>query len=175
VTITTRVRLRGTQGLVVLALLSVSACGSNAIEAGESSSPTSSAAATSDQAYVVFPGNVPAPGWGINSAARRGDPGSRDGLDDLSDMAWNAQYEQRSAGDTEAGFIVVTGFDHNLSADSLMVSAETVPAQGQIAGYSAMWGADPTDPEGWTFVALALSPGHSVYLEGFNVTVDALR
>lgn len=86
------------------------------------------------------------------------------------------RHEERREGKTEAGpFIKMIGFDHSLSTDTLMVSEETVPAQGQIANYTAMWGADPTDPEGTTFVALALSPGHSVQLYAYNVALDTLR
>lgn len=166
--------LHGAATAVVLA--AVGACGSPTATADRAPTPKAAPSTTPDQTYVVFPDNVPATGWGINTAARRGDPDSRDLLDEVPEIAWSAEYEDLGQGESDSDpYIKISGFDHALTAKTLMFSDRTIATEGEIAGYPALWGTDPDDPEGSTFVALALGPGHSVELEAYNVTVDALR
>jgi hypothetical protein len=125
--------------------------------------------------YVLFPGNVPGPGWQLTSAAELGDPATQDALDQAADIVWSAEYEDVSHGDSDsAPYLEISAFNHPLERSSLQIN-DPKATDGQIGGRPAIWGTDPDDPDGQVFVAMSLTWEFTIELYAYNMTVDELR
>lgn len=125
------------------------------------------------QTYAVFVTGVPGPGWVIGTAARADDPATRDLLDEVEGIAWSAEYENLRDPSGRPPYLKVSGIARPLA--EIGVSDSALENSGPIAGRPARWGTDPADPEGSTFVMIALTPQDTVLLEAFDLTVDELR
>ncbi len=125
------------------------------------------------QTYAVFVADVPASGWVIGTVARAEDPATKDLLDEIEGVTWSAEYENPRDQSGSAPYLKVSGIERPLA--DIAFSEGAVENYGQIAGRPARWGTDPADPEGGTFVMIALSPQDTVLLEAFEVSDDELR
>jgi hypothetical protein len=125
--------------------------------------------------YVLFPGNVPGPGWQLTSAAQLGDPNTQDALDQAGDIVWSAEYEDLSHGDTDsAPYLEISAYNHPLERNTLQIN-DPHATEGTIGGLPAIWGHDPDDPDGQVFVAMSLTSDFTLELYAYNLTVDRLR
>jgi hypothetical protein len=134
---------------------------------------------TSGAAYVMFPATVPADNWEITDAARKDDPATAGDLDQVDGLAWSAQYQDGSVDDeTKAPYVMISGFNSNF-ADVVndVAGDDAQKTDGQINGHQATWGTltgqDAGDTD--TFVIMEITPGHTVELDGANLTADTLK
>src|SRR5882757_8470940 len=177
--------------------LSLSACGSTkSATTGAANPPTVAATTpstadpslapapdatptTSGAVYVAFSAMVPADNWDITQAARRDDPKSAGDLDsDVPGLDWSAQYQDGSVQDeTKAPYVMVSGFSAKFEDVSGDVAADDAQQKGagDINGHRAVWGMNPADTDTNTYVVYEQSPGHTVELDGANLTLDQLR
>jgi hypothetical protein len=174
--------------------LSLSACGSTKTSTTGAAAPAAAATtpstanpspqptpgpSTSGAAYVLFPNAVPADNWEITDAARKDDPTTVGDLDQVDGLAWSAQYQDSSVDDeTKAPYVMVSGFNANFADVVNDVAGDGAQkADGQVNGHRATWGTltgqDAGDTN--TFVVFEVTPGHTVELDGANLTVDTLK
>jgi hypothetical protein len=134
---------------------------------------------TSGAAYVVFPNAVPADSWEITDAARKDDPSTAGDLDQIDGLEWSAQYQDGSVEDeTKAPYVMISGFNTAFADVVNDVAGEDAQkTDGQINGHQASWGTLTGQEAGDTntFVVLELTPGHTVELDGANLTADTLK
>jgi hypothetical protein len=134
---------------------------------------------TSGAAYVVFPNAVPADNWEITDAARKDDPATAGDLDSVDGLAWSAQYQDGSVEDeTKAPYVMISGFNSNFAdVVSDVAGDDAQRTDGQINGHQAAWGTltgqDAGDTN--TFVIMEITPGHTVELDGANLSADTLK
>jgi hypothetical protein len=165
--------------VVGAAVLALAGC-STEVTAGPTGSPTPYLEPTPTRVpagtnYVLFPGNVPGPGWQLTSAAELGDPNTQNSLDQATDIIWSAEYEDVSAGDSDtAPYLEISAYNHPLERDTLQIH-DPHATEGKIDGRPAIWGTDPDDPDGQVFVAMSLTWEFTVELYAYNMTVDELR
>jgi hypothetical protein len=165
--------------LATSAVLAVSACSAGPLAAPSASpspylepTPTRLPGGTN---YVLFPGNVPGPGWQVTSAAQLGDPNTQDALDQASDIIWSAEYEDLTNGDNDsAPYLEISAYNHPLDPTTLQIHDPNA-TKGKIGDLPAIWGHDPDDPDGQVFVAMSLTWEFTVELYAYNMTVDQLR
>jgi hypothetical protein len=142
--------------------------------------PDASPGATSTgAAYVMFPSAVPADNWEITDAARKDDPATAGDLDKIDGLEWSAQYQDAGNDDeSTAPYVMVSGFNTNFADVVNDVAGEDAQSStGDLNGHRAAWGTltgqDAGDTN--TFVVFEVSPGHTVELDGANLTVDTLK
>jgi len=169
----------GGAALLASALFALAGC-STAVTAGPTGSPTPYLEPTPTRVpagtnYVLFPGNVPGPGWQLTSAAELGDPNTQNSLDQATDIIWSAEYEDVSGGDSDtAPYLEISAYNHPLERGTLQIH-DPKATEGKIDGRPAIWGTDPDDPDGQVFVAMSLTWEFTVELYAYNMTVDELR
>jgi hypothetical protein len=172
-------RAGGVAALVASAVLGLAACGPGVVAAPSASpvpylepTPTKVPGGTN---YVMFPGNLPAPGWQLTSAAQLGDPNTQDSLDQATDIIWSAEFEDLRNGDNDsAPYLEISAYNHPLERGTLQIQ-DPKATNGKIAGQPAIWGHDPDDPDGQVFVAISLTLDFTVELYAYNMTVEDLR